>query len=117
MLRSYLKTALRFLLKNKTFSFINIIGLAIGTLCCLYILLFVQEQYSYDNHHKNEKNIYRITPVLAQTGDKHHNSICSPPIAPTMKTDFAEVKQYTRVIPTDFLGAKQHLLRYKEKSF
>jgi putative ABC transport system permease protein len=117
MLKSYLKTAFRFLLKNKTFSFINIIGLAVGTLCCLYILLFVQDQYSYDKHHKNAKNIYRITSTLALPGDKHNNSTCSPPIAPTMKTDFAEVKQYVRVIPTEFLGAKQHLLRYKEKSF
>ncbi len=50
MLKSYLKTALRFLLKNKTFSFINIFGLAMGTMCCLYILLYVQDQYSYDKH-------------------------------------------------------------------
>jgi putative ABC transport system permease protein len=117
MLKSYLKTALRFLLKNKTFSLINIIGLAVGTLCCLYILLYVQDQYSYDKHHKDAKNIYRITSTLALTGDKHSNSTCSPPIAPAMKNDFGEVLQYTRVIPTDFLGAKQHLLRYKEKSF
>ncbi|MDB5134789.1 MAG: FtsX-like permease family protein [Mucilaginibacter sp.] len=117
MLKSYLKTALRFLLKNKTFSFINIIGLAVGTLCCLYILLYVQDQYSYDKHHKNAKDIYRVTTTLAISGDKHSNSTCSPPIAPAMKTDFGEVLQYTRVITTDFLGAKQHLLSYKEKSF
>ena len=84
MLKSYLKTALRFLLKNKTFSFINIFGLAVGTLCCLYILLFVQTQYSYDKHHKDAKDIYRITTTLALAGDKHSNATCSPPIAPTM---------------------------------
>ncbi|HTD99422.1 MAG TPA: ABC transporter permease [Mucilaginibacter sp.] len=117
MLKSYLKTALRFLLKNKTFSFINIIGLAVGTLCCLYILLYVQEQYSYDKHHKSAKDIYRIVSALQVGGDKHTNSTCSPPIAPAMKSDFGEVEQYTRVITTEFLGAKQHLLRYKEKSF
>src|SRR4051812_12944085 len=117
MLKSYLKTALRFLLKNKTFSFINIIGLATGTLCCLYILLYVQTQYSYDKHHKDAKDIYRITTTLALTGDRHTNSTCSPPIAPTMKTDFPEVSQYVRVITTDYLGAKQHLLTYKEKAF
>ncbi len=117
MLKSYLKTALRFLLKNKTFSFINIFGLAVGTLCCLYILLFVQTQYSYDKHHKDANDIYRITTTLALAGDKHNNATCSPPIAPTMKADFPEVKQYVRVITTDLLGAKQHLLTYKEKSF
>src|SRR4051812_45636645 len=117
MIRNYFKTAFRFLLKNKTFSFINIIGLAVGTLCCLYILLYVQEQYSYDKHHKAAKDIYRVVSALQVGGDKHTNSTCSPPIAPAMRADFGEVQQYTRVITTEFLGAKQHLLRYKEKSF
>ena len=109
MLKSYLKTALRFLLKNKSFSFINIIGLATGTLCCLYILLYVQDQYSYDKHQKNAKNVYRVTTDLVLTGDKHHNSTCSPPIAPAIKRDFAEVQQYARVVPT--MGVDKHLLQ------
>lgn len=117
MIKSYLKTAYRFLLKNKTFSFINIFGLAAGTLCCLYILLYVQDQYSYDQHHQNANQIYRITTNLILTGDKHTMSSSSPPIAPAMKADFPEVENYTRVVKTDILGAKQHLLRYKEQSF
>jgi putative ABC transport system permease protein len=115
MIKNYFKTTLRFLLKNKTFSFINIIGLAIGTLCCLYIFLYVQDQYSYDRHHNNVKDIYRITTSLNLTGDKHNNATCSPPIAPAIKRDFPEVLQFTRVI-SDF-SKSQHLLRYKEKSF
>lgn len=117
MIRSYLKTALRFLLKNKTFSFINIIGLATGTLCCLYILLYVQDQYSYDKHHKDAKDIYRVTSSLQITGDKHNNSTASPPIAPAIKSDFPEVVQFTRLIPTGLLGNSKNLLKYKEKSF
>jgi putative ABC transport system permease protein len=117
MLKSYLKTAFRFLLKNKTFSFINIFGLAAGTLCCLYILLYVQEQYSYDKHHKNAGDVYRVATSIILTGDKHAMSSASPPIAPAMKIDFPEVESYARVLLTDKLGAKQHLLRYKDKSF
>jgi len=115
MLRSYIKTAFRFLLKNKTYSFINIFGLAAGTLCCLYILLYVQHQYSYDKHHKNAKDIYRITTAMVLTGDKHTMATASPPIAPAIKHDFAEVVEFTRVIPT--LGISKFLLAYKEKSF
>jgi putative ABC transport system permease protein len=117
MIKSYLKTALRFLLKNKTFSFINIFGLATGTLCCLYILLYVQQQYSYDKQHKNASNIYRINSDLELTGDKRHSATSSPPIAPTIKNDFPEVKNFTRVVNTDMLGNREHLLRYKEQSF
>lgn len=117
MIRSYLKTAWRFLLKNKTFSLINIVGLATGTLCCLYILLYVQDQYSYDKQHKDVKDIYRITTSLELTGDKHNSATSSPPITPAMKNDFGEVLQFTRLVTTEGFGAKQHLLRYKEKSF
>src|SRR6187455_3125009 len=107
MIKNYIKVAVRFLMKNKTYSFINIIGLAVGTLCCLYILLYVEVQYSYDKHHKDAENIYRITTWLALTGDKHNNGTSSPPIAPAMKNDFGEVKQFTRVVNT--IGVKQHL--------
>ena len=72
MLKNYLKTAYRFLLKNRTFSFINIFGLAAGTLCCLYILLYVADQYSYDKQHHDAKDVYRLTTDLVLTGDKHH---------------------------------------------
>ncbi len=114
MIKNYLKTAWRFLLKNKSFSIINIIGLSVGTLCCLYIVLYVKDQYSYDKHEKDAGDIYRVTTWLRLPGDTHNNSTCSPPIAPAIKQDFPEVKQFTRVIG-DFSNAK-HLIRYKDKS-
>ncbi|HEY8930864.1 MAG TPA: ABC transporter permease [Mucilaginibacter sp.] len=117
MIKSYLKTAFRFLLKNKTFSFINIFGLATGTLCCLYILLYVQDQYSFDKQHKDVAGIFRITTDLGLTGDKHHGAASSPPISPAIKSNFPEVLTYTRVFAPEGFGVKQHLLRYKEKSF
>lgn len=117
MFKSYFKTAFRFLLKNKTFSFINIIGLATGTLCCLYIVLYVQTQYSYDKQHNDVADIYRVTTTLQLPGDNHNNSASSPPIAPAMRRDFPEVKQYTRIVPAAGLGANKTLLTYKEKAF
>jgi putative ABC transport system permease protein len=117
MLRSYLKTAVRFLLKNKTFSFINIFGLAMGTMCCLYILLYVQDQNSYDKHHKGVQNIYRITSSLELTGDKHTIATSSPPIAPAIKSDFPEVVQFARLFSSDLFGNNNSMLKYKDKSF
>src|SRR5882757_3920361 len=111
MFKNYFKTAFRFLLKNKSFSFINIIGLAIGTLCCLYIVLYVKDQHSYDGQHENAGDIYRIVTLLNTNGNKHAMSTCSPPIAPALQHDFPEVKAFTRIVPT--LDAASHLLRYK----
>ncbi len=115
MFKSHFKTAFRFLLKNKTFSFINIFGLAVGTLCCLYILLYVQDQYSYDKQHKNVDDIYRVTTALQLPGDSHNNSTASPPIAPAIKHDFPEVAEFTRMVPT--LGVTKYLMQYKDKQF
>jgi putative ABC transport system permease protein len=115
MFKNYFKTAWRFLLKNKAFSFINIIGLTIGTLCCLYIVLYVEDQYSYDKYYKDAQDIYRITTTTSLSGDKHDMATASPPIAPALKNDFPKVQQFTRIVPT--LGASDHLIRYREKSF
>ncbi|HEY4063935.1 MAG TPA: ABC transporter permease [Puia sp.] len=117
MLKSYLTTSLRFLLKNKTFSFINIIGLAIGTLSCLYIVLYVADQYSYDRHHSDAKDIYRINSETTMGGvDKVNHSTSSPPIAPAMRHDFPGVIQFTRVVNITPLGVKESLLQFKDKS-
>ena len=117
MFMNYLKITFRNLWKNKTYSFINIFGLAIGTLCRLYILLYVEEQYSYDKHHKDAANIYRVNSAIKMSGEKHSNATSSPPIAPGMKTDFPEVQQFTRVIQIEKLGSRQNLIQYGEKSF
>jgi putative ABC transport system permease protein len=115
MLQSYLKTAIRFLRKNRAFSVINVAGLAIGTLCCLYIILYVKDQFSYDQQFDHARDIFRVTTELKVSGDHHMMASTSPPIAPAMKKDFPEVLQFTRAIPT--LGAEEHLLTYGERSF
>jgi putative ABC transport system permease protein len=117
MIKNYWKTAVRFLLKNKLFSLINIIGLAMGTLCCLYILLYVEQQYSYDRHEDHAADIYRVTTILKLSGDQHRMATLSPPIAGAMRREFPEVLQYTRAFNATIFGADEHLLKYKERSF
>ena len=114
MFKIYFKTALRSFQKNKAFSSINVIGLAIGTLCCLYIILYVQDQYSYDKHHHNGQNIYRINTIWTVQNDKGNWGTATAPVAPAMKHDFPEVEEFARIIPG--VGMDHHLLRYKEKS-
>ncbi len=60
MFKNYLKIALRNLTRQKGFSFINITGLAIGIACCIFILLYVQFELSYDTYHKDRDRIFRI---------------------------------------------------------
>ena len=87
MLQNYLKLAWRNLTKSKTFGFINIFGLAAGVLCSLYIILYVQDQYSYDKHFKDAADIYRINTIWTVQDDKGDWATVTAPVAPTMKKD------------------------------
>src|SRR5690349_19130997 len=60
MFRNYLKTAFRNLWKNKAFSFINIMGLALGLACSLVIMLWVNDEYNVDAFHKNGSRLYSV---------------------------------------------------------
>ncbi len=60
MIRNYLKTALRNLSRNKSFSLINIMGLALGLTCSLLIMLWVKDEYGVDAFHKNGARLYSV---------------------------------------------------------
>ncbi len=88
MFRNYFKTAWRNLWKNKAFSAINIIGLAIGMAACLVIMLFVFYEKSFDNFHS--KNIYRLNEVQKFEGMVSSQKVALSmfPMGPTLKNDF-----------------------------
>jgi len=97
MLRNYLKIALRNLLRQKAFSFINISGLAIGMACSILILLWVQHESSYDRFHQNADNLYRVTASLAEL-DVHAGSTPTP-LAYAMVTEIPEIRNSVRISP------------------
>jgi putative ABC transport system permease protein len=91
------------------FSFLNILGLTVGTACCLYILMYVKDQFGFDKHHQNAENIYRLITKIERKNTPIFNSCTvSPPIVPTMKRDFPEVEAYTRVL--DFFDVKNNIV-------
>jgi len=61
MLRNYFIVAIRNLRRNKVVSFINIAGLSIGLACCILILLYVNDDWSFDRFHANRNDLYRVT--------------------------------------------------------
>src|SRR6476620_4343429 len=97
MFKNYIKTAWRNLWKNKVFSAINIIGLAIGMAACIVIMLFVSYERSFDNLHS--KNIYRLNEVQKFPGmvSSQKVALSMSPMGPTMKNEFPEIKNFTRV--------------------
>jgi putative ABC transport system permease protein len=91
---------LRTLLKQKGYSFINIFGLALGLTCCILILLFVQDELSFDRFHRNASRLYRLNKLVTpQTGGSELHAISSGQMGPAMVQDFPEVEQSVRLLP------------------
>ncbi len=97
MLTNYLKIALRNLWKNKSFSAINIFGLAIGLATCLLIVLYVVDELSYDTYNDKANRIYRVNTDIRFGGGDLHLAVASDPMGPTLKRDYPQVEQYTRM--------------------
>jgi putative ABC transport system permease protein len=97
MFKNYFKTAWRNLRKNKTYSIINIAGLAIGMAACIVIMLFVFYEKSFDRMHT--KNIYRLNEVQKFPGMNTSQKVALTmfPMGPTMKDEFPEILDYTHI--------------------
>jgi putative ABC transport system permease protein len=93
MIKNYFKIAFRNLLRHKAYSFINISGLAIGMACSILILLWVQNELSYDRFHANARQLYRITAEAS--GFK---AAVNPPGMPGgLKQAIPGIKSYVRI--------------------
>ncbi|GEO09217.1 ABC transporter permease [Segetibacter aerophilus] len=97
MFKSYLKTTFRGLLNNRLYTFINVTGLSIGIACAIFIFMYIKNELSYDSFHVNSSNIYRVTSVQDNAGEINSIATTSPPLAATLKKDFPEIENVTRV--------------------
>jgi len=111
MFKNYLKIAWRNILTNKLFSFINIIGLAVGITCCILIFLYVQNELSYDNYNEKAERICRVTSIVHQEKKVEHFAPTSPITIQKIQDGFPEVEKIVRLT---FSG---RLITYKDKTF
>ncbi len=97
MFKNYLKLAIRNLLKDKTYSFINIIGLAIGIATAFMILLYVYHEMTYDTFHRNAQHIYRITTSTTSGNGTMHTARTPNAMAPALRNDYPGIVNAVRV--------------------
>src|SRR5688500_3967799 len=100
MIRNYFKIAWRNLLRYKGFSFINILGLAIGITCCVLVALFIIDELSYDRHHKDSGRIHRVVKdFVNDDGTKLPDATTPPAIGPAIQKDIPEIEHMVRLMP------------------
>ena len=94
---NFLKTAFRYLTRDKSFSFVNIFGLAAGLTAVLCITLYVVRESNYDRFHRDADRIYRISIAMSGEGIEGESHVFTPPIGPDTKAGVPEVEEYTRM--------------------
>ena len=87
MFKNHLKIAIRNLLKNRLFSFINVAGLTVGITCVLCIFIFVKDELSYDRYHANADRIFRVI----QIGKGEHSASLPFPTGPTIQHEHEDL--------------------------
>ena len=118
MLKNYLLIALKNLRKQKLFSLINILGLTVGITCCLMIFLFISNELSYDNFHKNGKDIYRVMRVGMFNGSRGDVPYLSAPYATALLNDYPDmIQRAVRVMPDNDLISYQHISFNEQKIY
>jgi putative ABC transport system permease protein len=96
MLKNYLKIALRNFFKHKSFSFINIAGLAIGMACCMLITLWVQDELNYEKFNENIDDILMVVKWDTSNKTKNYSASIPAPLIPHLKDRYAGIKYATR---------------------
>jgi putative ABC transport system permease protein len=97
MLKNYLKIAFRSLVKQKVYSLINILGLTVGIASCLLIVLFVTNEFSYDNFHRNADRIFKVALERRYPNHSTFYAIIPHSYAEVMDNDFPEVEQSVKM--------------------
>ncbi|MCB0631446.1 MAG: FtsX-like permease family protein [Saprospiraceae bacterium] len=112
MLKNYILVAFRNLWKHKFYSIINILGLAIGLCCFLFILVFVRDELSFDKYHEKGDRTYRVNFEGFAFEQELNYAVVGAPLGPTILEKFPEVVQQCR-----FRDRGSYTVQYKDQSY
>lgn len=115
MYQTYFKIGWRNLLHQKMYSLIKIGGFALGIAACLLILLFVQNEWSFDRHYPEADRIYRVVAVINENGDVKRELAFPAPMAEALEGDYPEVQMAGRYLSSELFGAGSNEVRLAEK--
>jgi len=112
MLTNYIIVAIRNLIRHKGYSFINIMGLALGISAAMFIFIWVSDEASMNQFHKNVDRIYRVEQDQDYNGDIYHVNVTPFPAGEGWKKEIPEIETTIRSAQTGAL-----LTKYGEKAF
>ncbi len=112
MLRNLLTIAFRNLLKDKTYTTINVLGLTIGITCSLFLLLYILDETSFDRYHSDAENIYRIVSNIKEPDDAFTWASTQMPLRDELRDNYPEIRNAVR-----FIGMNRNQYKHGDKQF
>ena len=113
MIKNFFLIAVRNIARHKVFTFINVTGLAVGLSASLLILLWVQDEFSFEKFNSNAKTIYRVEEDQFYSGARYHVTVTPVPSGPVWKEKIPEIEDQVRLN----LWLPRVLFRYEDKVF
>lgn len=117
MLKNYLKIFFRNMFRYKGYSFINLAGLAIGIACCILIMLYVQDEISYDRFNEKHDRIFRVERKGTFKGQDYHVPVTAHPAGPALENDFAQILHAVRFYQNQVVIKNWQNHRFEEMIF
>ncbi|MBN1271478.1 MAG: ABC transporter permease [Candidatus Aminicenantes bacterium] len=114
MFKNYLKSAYRNFVRNRLFSIINTLGLALGLACCILIYIYVSDEFSFDKFHENNKDLYQVLRIFYSPSGGNiisKQSDVPPALGPELPAYFPGIKYQSR------FTSSQRVIRYNNKMF
>lgn len=112
MIKNLLLIALRNLRKDIWYNLVNVLGLTIGITFSLFLIFYIKDELSFDQHNKNADRIYRINSYIQEKDKNTDWTLTQLPVGPTIKRDYPEVEEQVR-----FVNRERTLFKNGEKEF
>ncbi|UZR93708.1 ABC transporter permease [Chondrinema litorale] len=111
MLKNLFKIAIRNIIKEKSYSIINVLGLAIGMTSAIFLTLYVLDELSYDRFHENADKIYRVNSNITEPNKSFNWNSTQVPTGPTITEEYPVVENYARFFPRN-----RTLFKYEDQN-
>ena len=114
MFKNFIKTTLRSLVKDKYYSAINILGLAVGLTVSILVILYIYDELTFDRHHELHQRVYRLESDFTLDNKFHKFAATQTPLGPTLMDEYPEIVNYARCFPAGTLYLKDEDREFQE---
>ena len=117
LFKNYVRYLIRNAIRDKYFTLLNMLGLAVGITAAILIFIYIQDQVNYDAHNENFDRIYRLEGAFGISDKPTRTAITQIPLGPTLKDEYPEILEQARIVNYRILAQQELYFEKEESSF